>query len=260
MVVFFSWRKPSFLGSKTQFIFSGGILRHICFYRKSETSPALAILVALRYRDKTGEGQYIDISMQDCVWATCAIEWATNYFLTGEIPQRMGNSNYATTPFSVYKTIDGYVAICIVTIGQWQAACRIIGREDLLEDERYATQFQRINHFEEINAIVEGWTKVRSTEEVVKAFQSADLPCSSVPTFAQVANDPHLLSRGMITEVDQVLSGRLKVPGSVFKLSRTPGNPNIPSPFLGQHNYEIYSNVLGYNEQEIKELGDEGVI
>ena len=81
-----------------------------------------------------------------------------------------------------------------------------------------------------------------------------------MPTFDEVANDPQLLSRQMIVEVEQPLSGKLKVQGSVLKLSKTPGDPNLPSPFLGEHNYEVYSGMLGYSEEEIDKLADDGII
>ena len=97
-------------------------------------------------------------------------------------------------------------------------------------------------------------------EEILNKLQNARLPCSLVPTFDEVVNDRQLLSREMIAEVEQLISGKLKVPGSVFKLSETPGDVSLPAPFLGQHNYEIYSDMLGYSEQEITKLADDGII
>ena len=95
---------------------------------------------------------------------------------------------------------------------------------------------------------------------MVKALTDARVACTEVPTFDQVPNDPQLLSREMVIEVEQPLSGKLKVPGSVFKLSKTPGDPTLPAPLLGQHNYEVCADLLGYSEQEIKKLEDDGII
>ena len=86
------------------------------------------------------------------------------------------------------------------------------------------------------------------------------MPCSPVPSFDEVANDPQLLSRDMIIEVEQTISGKIKVPGLPIKLSKTPGDATSPAPFLGQHNYEVYSSMLGYTEQEIKKLDNNGII
>ena len=94
----------------------------------------------------------------------------------------------------------------------------------------------------------------------MKTLDEARLPCSPIPTFDKVANDPQLLSRDMVIDVEQLISGKLKVPGSVFKLSETPGDVTSPAPFVGQHNYEVYPELLGYSEQEIRQLADDGVI
>ena len=236
-----------------------------------KTGPALAdfisahfmtvsILSALHYKDRTGKGQHIDISMQDCIWATTAIQFAPHYFLTGEAPQRLGNGQIEVTPFNVYPARDGNVVIAIVTVGHWQDFLRVIGREDLLEVEKYATQVDRINHRQEIDALVEEWTRTRTVKEILDSLNQAHLPCSPVPTFDQVANDPQLISRDMIIDVEQLISGNLKVPGSVFKLSETPGDVKYPAPFLGEHSYQVFSELLGYSEHQIKELADNGII
>jgi len=237
----------------------------------TKTGPALAdlisahyltisILTALHYRDRSGTGQHIDISMQDCIWAMTAIQFAPHYFLTGEAPPRLGNGQLEATPFNVYPAKDGHVVIAIVTVGHWQDFLRVIGREDLLEVAEYATQSERINHRQEMDALVEEWTRTRSVSEIVAMLNDARLPCSPMPTFDEVANDPQLLSREMVIEVEQLLSGTLKVPGSVFKLSETPGDVKFAAPFLGEHNYEVYPDLMGYDEQKISQLAKDGII
>lgn len=219
-----------------------------------------SILAALHHRSIAGKGQHIDISMQDSIWAITALQFSPNYYLTGEVPERLGNRQVEATPFSVYPAKDGYVVIAIVTIGQWQKFLEVIEREDLLGVEKYANQVERIKHCHEIDSIVEAWTSTRSIDEIVSRLNDARLPCSPVPTFDQVANDPHLHSREMIIEVEQLISGTLRMPGSVFKLSATPGDLNYPAPFLGQDNYEVYSGILGYTEQEIHQMASDGII
>ncbi len=222
----------------------------------------ISILAALRHREKTGEGQAIDISLQDCIWATTAVEYAPPYFQSGEIPKRLGNELWNTVPWGTYQAKDGqYIAIPMVTVGQWESFLRVMGREDLINDPKYGlTTRERIEHRDEINALVSEWIKARTATEVIDTLSGAGLPCSIVPTFDQVANDPQLLSREMIIEIEQLISGKLKVPGSVFKLSQTPGDATLPAPFLGQHNREVYSEILNYDEEKISSLLAKGII
>jgi CoA:oxalate CoA-transferase len=220
----------------------------------------ISILAALRHREKGGKGQHIDISMQDCIWAITAVQFAAIYFHTGEVPPRVGNRQLEATPFGTFPAKDGYVVIAVVTVGQWENFLRVIGREDLIGVEEYVTQVERLKRWQEVDAMIEEWTKTRSVKEIVETLNNAHLPCSPVPTFDEVANDPQLLSRGMVVEVEQLLSGNLKVPGSVFKLSETPGEAKYSAPFLGEHNYEIFRDLLGYGEAEINKLAQEGII
>ena len=220
----------------------------------------IAILAALQYRSRTKQGQFVDMSMQDCIWYITAIQFLPLYILTGKEPPRLGNRQIEVTPFSIYKAKDGYIVIGVVTVAQWNRLLEVIGREDLNDVPEYAGQATRIEHAEQIEAIVEAWTKERKVDEMLKILGAADLACSPVPTFGQVANDPQLASRNMVVDVEQIISGRLKVPGSVFKMAKTPGDATQPAPFLGQHNAEVYSELLGYDQKTIDRLQHEGVI
>ena len=220
----------------------------------------IAILAALQHRNRTNEGQFIDLSMQDCIWYITAIQFLPLYMLTGQEPQRLGNSQIEVTPFNIYKAKDGYIVIGVVTVDQWHRLLEVIGREDLKDVPEYASQATRIKYVEEIDAIVGKWTRRRTVDEMIKLLRAADLACSPVPTFGQVAKDPQLASRNMQVDVEQLISGKLRVPGSVFKMSQTPGDPTGPAPFLGQHNVEVYSRLLGYDHATIDRLQREGII
>ncbi|MDD5701233.1 MAG: CoA transferase [Dehalococcoidales bacterium] len=221
---------------------------------------ALAIVSALRHKANTGEGQVIDISMQDAIWLFTAIEFAANYFIEGIVPQRYGNAVPHTTPSDLYAAKDGYVFIATLEVAQVKNLFRVIGREDLINSPLCSEQKERIKYREQIDSLIEEWTKSKTTEEIIGALKMADVPCTLVPTYDKVCNDPQLLSREMIIEVDQPLSGKVKTPGSLFKLSKTPGNVNFPAPQLGENNVEVYSAMLGYNEQELTRLKHEGII
>ncbi len=219
----------------------------------------MAILAALQYRNKTGQGQVLDMSLQDCVFLPTAIWCGPTYFLDGRIPERYGNGDEWVTPADLYPTIDGYVYIAANFLGHAQRLYQTMGREDLLNSPLCSEGNIRIKHKQEIDALVKEWTKTKTVAEILEALNKAEVPCSAVPDFGQVCNDPQIQDREMVIEVDQ-LAGKVNVPGSVFKLSRTPGNIKCPASFLGEHNMDIYSGVLGYSEAELAQLANEGVI
>lgn len=221
---------------------------------------ALAIVSALNHRSKTGEGQVIDISMQDAIWLFTAVEFSPYYFINGEVPQRYGNAVPHASPANVYQAKDGFIIIATAELAQVENVFRIIGREDLIGTPLCSQQSERLKRKTEIDAMVEEWTKIRTVKEILTKLRTADVPCSLIPTYDQVCNDPQLLSRDMIIEVEQHLSGKVKVPGSPFKLSRTPGNVNYPASSLGEDNREVYSGMLGYTEQELEKLVKDGII
>jgi CoA:oxalate CoA-transferase len=104
------------------------------------------------------------------------------------------------------------------------------------------------------------WTITKTVDEIVKQLQEGVIVCSPVPSFDQVCNDPHLLSREMIIEVEQPISGKVKTPGSLLKLSKTPGNVKFPAPMLGEHNSDVLSGMPGYTEEELDQFSSDGVI
>ena len=220
----------------------------------------LAIVAALFHRQKTGEGQTIDISMQDCIWQLTSIEFSPYYFLNGQNPPRLGNGHAGMIPCNLYPTKDGRVFIMSGVLAQVHRLYTVMGRKDLLNTPLGANQNERYQHRDEIDAIISEWTKTKNTEEIMSLLKNADVPCSELPTFDEVCNDPQLLSRDMIIEVEQPVSGKVKTPGSLFKLSKTPGKINFPAPYLGENNQEVFSEILGYTEQTITQLASEGVI
>jgi CoA:oxalate CoA-transferase len=214
----------------------------------------------LHYRDKTGEGQYIDMSMQDCIWAMTAVEAAGSYFINGTVPHRIGNEYQNIVPWNAYKAKDGFVIICVVTVGHWQKFADLIGRPDLVSDPDSLPLVWRVQNRSRLNEAASLWVKAKTVAEVLALMDEAGLPAAPVMDLAQVAGDPQIAKRQMVVEVEQLLSGPVKMPGSVFKLSRTPGDPCQPSPFLGEHNSEVYTGLLGYSDEKIGELMEKQVI
>ncbi len=219
----------------------------------------IAILAALYFRTVTGQGQAIDISMQDGIWAMVFPDRA-NYFDTLEVPKRFGNKLSSSAPFGAYHARDGYVVICTITDPQWQKVLAAMGREDLGGEQRFATRENRTRNMEEVDGLVQAWCRDRTVEEVFAVLKKFGVPCSPLPTFDQVANDPHLKEREMIVEVDQPVSGRVKLSGSVYKMSKTPGDRTKRVPDVGEHNGEIYGELLGIDAAALERLREGKVI
>ncbi len=221
----------------------------------------LAIVSALYHRQKTGEGQVIDISMQDSIWQLTSIEFAPYYWLNNVIPPRLGNQHAAMIPCNLYTTKDGdRVYISAGVLAQVHRLYTAMGRKDLIDTPLGANQNERFQHRQEIDDLVATWAKTKTTQEIQDILKKVDVPCTRLPSFDEVCKDPQLLSRKMIIEVNQPVSGKVKVPGSLFKLSKTPGKIDYPAPFLGENNYEVLNEMLGYTEKEINKLDDEGII
>jgi crotonobetainyl-CoA:carnitine CoA-transferase CaiB-like acyl-CoA transferase len=221
---------------------------------------ALSILAALYHKQRTGEGQVIDISMQESIWLLSSIEFSPYYFLQGRVPPRLGNGHSAMIPSNLYPTKDGRVFISAGVLSQVHRLYTAMGRADLINTPYGENQNTRVKLRSEIDKLITDWTSTMTTEEVCTLLKRSDVPCTRLPTFDEVCNDPQLISRNMIIEVEQALSGKVKVPGSLFKLSRTPGYISYPAPILGESNHDVLADILGYSEEKIDELSSEGVL
>jgi len=221
----------------------------------------IAIIGALLHRQKTGEGQVIDISMQDSIWQLTSIEFSPYYFLNNVIPPRLGNQHAAMIPCNLYPTKDnGRVYINAGVLAQVHRLYTAMGRKDLIDTPLGANQNERFHHRKEIDDLVAAWAKTQTTQEILDILRKADVPCTRLPSFDEVCHDEQLMSRKMIIDVEQPISGKVKVPGSLFKLSKTPGKIDYHAPFLGENNQEVLGKMLGYSEKEVNKLDDEGVI
>jgi crotonobetainyl-CoA:carnitine CoA-transferase CaiB-like acyl-CoA transferase len=221
---------------------------------------ALAITSAYVHRLKTGEGQQIDMSLQDCTWLFASLEFSPLYFLKGIVPERTGNGHPIMTPGSLYKAKDGAVIIATGNLGQVKRLFNLIGGDELVNSPMCAPQALRITYKEQIDKVVEEWTQQYTQEEIVQQLKDINIACAKVPTYDQVCTDPHLIERKMIIDIEQLVSGKVRVPGSPFKLSKTPGDIAFPAPFHGEHNMDIYSELLGLSEAEIDDLSNNGII
>ena len=219
------------------------------------------ILTALYDRDRSGVGRLVEVAMQETVWPTLAASY-DYYYRTGNIPPRTGNrqSGLNSAPYNVFATADGHVAIHVVTETHFQNLLKAMGREDLRDDPRFATNAARVAHMDETDALVEAWTRTLPRMEVFARTKEYRIPCAPVRTVPEVMNDPHMHARGMLARIDHPELGDIVVPTTPLRLHGTDPVEPGPSPTIGQHDTEIYGGWLGLSADEIAELQETGVI
>ena len=219
------------------------------------------ILAALYSREKTGKGERIDISMQDCCFSMIMDE-ALDFHLEQGIPMRTGNRNPRLAPWNAYQARDGYILICVANNVQWEAFVDAVGREDLKEDPRFQNQEGRSKNSDAIERIVNDWLKSLTVEEALKRLREKRVTCESVFEIEDVLDDPQLKSRGMIQELVHPKSGKTGIKSAGFPVHFTESDAGLTesAPYPGQHNKEIYTGLLGISEEDMLRLQDEEII
>ena len=221
---------------------------------------AFAIVSALRYRDRAGKGQHIDMALLDSMVA-CLDNLGERYTVGGEILTRAGNVSFGGSSSGVYPTTDGHVAIAAGTSDAvWRRFTKIIGRPELVTDPEFATVPARRERRDRVAAIIKEWTSGRSKTEVVKALGEAGVPAAPVNNVAEMIADPQIKARDMFVEIDDPIYGPLKLTGTPLKMSETPGQIKRLAPLPGEHNEEIFGELLGHSTDELKRWKTEGVI
>jgi len=218
----------------------------------------IGILAALMQRHLTGEGQQVEVSMQDAVVNLIRVSIRDHQRL-GKPMERTGNQLGAGVPGTTYRCHPGGPNDYVFVFAQqqmWHPLLRAMGREDLIGDARYETAAARFQHKAEVDALVQGWTSERTKHDVMKILAGAGVPCGACLDTGEVLEDPHLRARDMIVEVEHPVRGRYVTVGNPIKLSASPTTIG-PSPLLGQHRHEILSE-LGYTDADIDALAKDG--
>jgi len=216
---------------------------------------AVAILAALDYRRRTGQGQYIDQSQ-----AESALHFLTpallDYTVNGRCQERMGNSDAHLAPHGVYPAAgtDRWLAIAVSTDAQWQALCDVMGRSALGHDPRFATPAARLEHREALDTLLTVWTQEHDAHVAEAALQARGVPASAVQNSQELCSDPQLLHRGHLVQLPHPLHGTTTIEGARFRLSRTPARIERAAPMLGQDNLRVLETILGYSPERIAAL------
>ena len=221
----------------------------------------VAVLAALQERQVSGEGQMIDVSMLDCQLAIQENAFV-RYFATGELPHALGTRHPVFTPFQVFQTRDGYIAVAMMggVRDQWPLFCAAIQRLDIIDDDRFETGWLRTENYDILEPILSEAFRARTTAEWLEEFEAVKIPCGPVNNIEQVAADPQVAHREMIAEVRHPGAGPFKVVDTPIKLSRTPCKVEKSAPDLAEHTDEVLAELLGMDAQQIEDLRRAGAL
>lgn len=224
-------------------------------------SLAIGVLAALHYRDQTGVGQKVDIALVDSLVASMQIINQI-YLATERIPQRMGNRYESSYPYDAFPVKGGKnIVIGCANDKFFKLLCQLMGREDLITDERTATNPKRVANHALLKPIVSEWTSQFESQELVDLLLSKGIPAAPIMDISEVSTDPHIAGdREMFKEVELPNIGKIKITNSHIKMSETKAEFRTPAPELGQNNYEIYNGLLHMSEEELAQLKENGVI
>jgi crotonobetainyl-CoA:carnitine CoA-transferase CaiB-like acyl-CoA transferase len=222
---------------------------------------ALGVSLALRYRDKTGQGQLIDVSLLDVAVSFMESIFG-EYMVAGQIRPQVGNANVLAAPYDAFKAKDGWVSIGTATPGQWKALCQATGREELADDPRFKTVRDRVRpesrHF--FTQWLGEWVADKTVDELVSQLNQAGVSAGRVNTVPEVISNPQIQARRMVVELDHPNIGEIPLLGVPIKLSETPGQIRTPAPQVGEHNKQIYGKLLGLSSEQLSQLREQGVI
>jgi crotonobetainyl-CoA:carnitine CoA-transferase CaiB-like acyl-CoA transferase len=218
-----------------------------------------AILAALRHRDRTGQGQHLELSLMECGIAAL-INAATAYLVGGEVQGRWGSAHPSLVPYQAFRARDGYLMVGAGNERLWQAFCAVLGMPELARDPRYDDNAKRVACRDELVRLIEDRLQARDRDHWVQVFAAAGLPAGPINDIGQVFEDPQVRHRAMAVEVEHPTAGRVRLPGVPVKFGLTPAAVQGPPPRLGEHSEAVLREVLGLDGAAIAALRAAGVL
>lgn len=220
---------------------------------------AIGILAALENRHSTGLGQKVDVAMLDCQVAMLENAIA-RYYVTGEVPRPYGNRHTSIVPFETFETSDGEIMVAAGNNNLWAQLCECLEIPELAFDVRFKDNPLRNENYDELRPLLTPAFKVKTTKEWQECLDIKGIPNGPINSIDMVVNDPQIIAREMIVEVEHPVAGSFKMPGIPIKLSDTPGMIRTAAPVLGQHTEEILREYLNYDSETVEKLVNEGVL
>ena len=221
-----------------------------------------AVVTALYERTFTGRGRLVEVAMQESIYPSLASNLSFLYNSQGGVPPRTGNRHggLAIAPYNVYAAADGYIAVITVVEEHWKSLLKAIGRQDLKDDVRFASNAARVTVMAEVDGLIEAWTRTLTKAEAFAILKRHRVPSAPVRDLAEVMHDPHMHARGMLERIDHPDLGEIVVPTSPLRFHGADKVETVPSPRVGQHNGDVYGDWLGLSAEEIEQLRQDGVI
>ena len=215
--------------------------------------------LALFARQRSNQGQLVDVGMLDSVAALLTYQ-AGIHFATGGIPERLGNRHPTVVPYETFEATDGEFVLAVGNDALWRKFCIVAGLEEIVADPRFATNRARVQAYDELRPLLERVLRTRSRQTWIEDLTAAGVPCGDVRNIAQVLADPQLAAREMVTELEHIVAGKIRVLGIPTKLSETPGTVKNPPPALGEHTDKVLEELLDINQAERARLRQLGAI
>ena len=219
----------------------------------------VAVLAALTHRDRSGEGQHIDMALLDVQVAMLA-NMGSNYLNSGKPPKRWGNAHANIVPYQTFACADGHIIVATGNDGQYQKFVEVGQRPDLGADPRFATNPLRVQHRDTLVPLLAEMVRSKTREEWIAQLEAVGVPCGPINDIGEVFENPQVRARGVAMEMAHPSAGKVTLVRSPMRLSATPVAGTLPPPMLGQHTDEVLRDVLGHSASDIAALRDKGVL
>ncbi|TCW87056.1 CoA transferase [Burkholderia sp. SRS-46] len=213
----------------------------------------IAVLAALAHRDRTGEGQYIDMALLDVQVALLA-NMNTNFLASGKSPVRWGNAHPNIVPYQTFQTSDGWIIVAVGNDGQFRKFVEAGGRAELADDERFATNPARVRHRETLVPIIAEMVRTRGKQAWIDALEAAGVPCGPINDLDEVFENEQVVARGMQVELPHPCGANVKLVRNPIRMSRTPPDARTAPPLLGEQTDDVLRALLGYDDARIAAL------